>query len=1002
MTKQNTRRVLKSSARAVARAVKRRAQVAQNVYEDEEYLFALIVKKDYNDDTKCKNGLEGYCKNLEDSKLDPKEIHGKLGDLCGNKKQNEKCTKLKTNVQEKCTSLKNELGKILKNGGSTLTDKECKENEQKCLFLEAACETELKDKCIELRIGCYQKKREEVADEALMRALNGDLKEEGLCKAKIKNVCLKLGHESDELLKKCTDTDKTCTSLLKTAQDKCNSLKEEVEKAIKPDNDLQKNGHSLLEKCHFYGENCENKESKCNELKEKCKEKEIVYVPPGSHFDPTRPEPTLAEKIGLGQLYEEAAADGVVISKPLELDISDLLVFLSEKTPFDENQCKKVFKNKCNTFKHLAGNLKELCDNSTKYEDECKEFKKEFDRKKRTLTAKFNGEQFKNIIMAWSELPKVFNEYDCTVLQSECFYYEGQSFEKQCKNVRAACYKRGRNALANEALQKKLRGWFGNQVGEFSEEFYKKLLKACLDLKNESKELFALCMQPIETSIVLLTDLHVKTTILHDHLNMKRDLPTKEDCRELLKKCEDLRPDSEEIEWPCRTLKHHCAQLSVAEQLEEKLLAEKVGDLDNFDSCVENLRGQCNTWSRRWRTGFSLACVTPNVTCRYVAGSVTSKCKTLKNHIEVKGIIGKAGKENEMEDTCEFWEPYCNKYMSSCKDLKSTGKEDGCEKLKEKCKPYREQRDREDVLMSEFKGHLDTKDNCKTNLNKYCTEWDKAKNETLKGFCSSTDAAKKKDNAIDRDELCKKLVERVQGRCEGLQKRLEDAKKELEEQKTKYEGAKIKAGEAIKTANLVLLGVRATDEKAASGTKDAKQFKLMRRDTKVEVTENELRAFDLTAQAFSLYLELKEKCYNLKDECKFKKECKSEDLCKKIDGICLKLEPLDVKHETKIVTNITTTITETVGPEGKTIEELCKSIKTTDTWITRTSTHTSTSTSTSTFTSTVTLTSTRRCKPTKCTTGDEAGDVHPSGGLKMAGWSVMRGVLLGMVISVMI
>ncbi|KAG5513117.1 hypothetical protein PMAC_003413 [Pneumocystis sp. 'macacae'] len=113
------------------------------------------------------------------------------------------------------------------------------------------------------------------------------------------------------------------------------------------------------------------------------------------------------------------------------------------------------------------------------------------------------------------------------------------------------------------------------------------------------------------------------------------------------------------------------------------------------------------------------------------------------------------------------------------------------------------------------------------------------------------------------------------------------------------------------------------------------------------------------------------------------------------------IEVTEHKVETSTTTTTTTTTTTIVGSEaGKAGTEQCTSIRTTDTWVTHIDAQ-NTSTSTSTTTSTVTLTSTRRCKPTRCTTGDEAGEVTPSGGLRMRGWGV-KGVLLGMMISVMI
>ncbi|KAG5513618.1 hypothetical protein PMAC_001050 [Pneumocystis sp. 'macacae'] len=1011
-------------ARGVARAVKRRDPGGKgvNVYEDEEHLLALILQKeDLEEEEKCRNKLKGYCQGLK--KINPglDSMSEKLKETCKDDKTAEgKCTGLKNKVKVKCTTFKKKLDEACEKQISDLKDDDCKENEKQCLFLEAACPDDLKEKCNELRNKCYQRKRDEVADEALLRALNGYLKTDGECKTKIKNVCLELAQESDELLKKCIDTDNTCTPLAKAGQNKCKSLKAKIEEAIKTNEELKKKGQSLLMECYFYGKNCKNEESKCNQLKEKCKEEQIVYFAPGSEFDPTQPEPALAEKIGLEGLYEEAAADGVVIEKPLEPDISDLLVFLSEKTAFDEAKCKNVLETKCDSIKHLSESIKELCGNKTGYTDKCEAFKKEFEKKKNLLTIMFENKEFKDDIVLWSKLPRYTSDYDYTILQSGCFYFENQnSFGTPCKNVKAMCYKRGLDELANEALQTALRGKFYYESAEWFETFSKEIVKVCASLKGKSKELFALCVQPEEAIGVLLDDLRIKTNILQEHLDAKRDLPTRQHCTDLLKKCADLEQDSKHIEWPCRTLRHHCARLGVAEQLEEVFLQEKVNDLDKFESCVETLRGRCSGWGRRGRTRYALGCVSPNATCTYLTQNVGAKCAVLGGRIETEGVIAKAKVQNTKEETCRRWVPFCRKFMYSCKNL--TAEEDkNCKGLEKECKTVIRQLQLEEEVIYELKGHLNTKEKCKEELNKYCTIWKNATNG-LQALCTSEEKGKN-DDAKVREELCQRLVEEVKKRCPGLTERLTEASKELEEKGKEYEDIKKKAVEAMGKANLILSKTKTSDSKAESQAaapaavpavsntgKNAVQFKLVRRNAaaKAHITEKELEAFDLVSQAFGLYVELKEECEDSLKKCGFKVECpQCENACKKIDGICLKLEPLEVREhkvETSTTTTTTTTTTTIVGSDaGKAGTEQCTSIRTTDTWVTHTSTHTSTSTSTSTITSTVTLTSTRKCRPTKCTTeGEEAGEVTPSGGLRMRGWGV-KGVLLGMMISVMI
>ncbi|KAG5513084.1 hypothetical protein PMAC_003402 [Pneumocystis sp. 'macacae'] len=150
------------------------------------------------------------------------------------------------------------------------------------------------------------------------------------------------------------------------------------------------------------------------------------------------------------------------------------------------------------------------------------------------------------------------------------------------------------------------------------------------------------------------------------------------------------------------------------------------------------------------------------------------------------------------------------------------------------------------------------------------------------------------------------------------------------------------------------------------------QPNLMRQKMQHSLDLRRNKAFDLVSQALSLYVELKEECQDLLKDCGFKEECEGW---------------IETIGETSTTTTTTTTTTTIVGSEaGKAGTEQCTSIRTTDT----------TSTSTSTITSTVTLTSTRKCRPTKCTTeGEEAGEVKPSGALRMRGWGVMKGCCWG-------
>ncbi|KTW32230.1 uncharacterized protein T551_00912, partial [Pneumocystis jirovecii RU7] len=1007
-----------SLARAVARAVKRRA-AAQNSVE-EEYLLALILENEYENNDKCKKRLKEYCEVLKNVTKEPKKLEEKLDGICKDDKTIEaKCKESETKVKAKCTSFQTELDKAVKKGASTLEDNDCKKNERQCLFLEGACPTELKDKCNELRNKCYQKKRDDVAEKALLRVLRGNLKDKNTCKNKLKGVCQEFNKESDELIKLCLDEEKTCGDLVSKKEYKCKPLKEGIDLVLGKEDLLKEKCLLFLEECYFYGSNCETDQPKCKEFASKCQKENLVYAAPGSHFDPTKLKIRLAEEIDLEKLYVEAVKKGIHIGRPSIKDEVALLALLSKSDAQNtfKDQCEDVIKKKCGNFKeHII--LKDLCSNKTitdNPKEKCEELNKELTTRILTVSKRiekyFAPANVKEII-GWHMLHTFLGERECTKLLSDCFYLKSQApLEKPCNNLKAACYKKGLEAVANEALQDKLRGKLQGSNRTWLETLQKNLVKVCEKTKGESDELFVLCMNPIKTALTVSTDLRMRAVALQEHLNEKRDFPTEKDCKELEKKCEVLGKDSREIKWSCYTLKQHCNRLKSIEHLEEELLKENKGYLKDENSCKEEAKKRCEKWFRRENNKFFSACSDLELVCKKITRNVESKCNILKGHMETMNVISEIAKKEEK--ICEFWAPYCKKYEQNCEKLKNGGKDGQCKKLNKKCKSFLEKEALENKVVEELKGSLSNVGECNNTLNIYCTQLKKAENG-LETLCKSKENTK--SDIKVREELCEKLIKRIKEKCSKLKDELEEVKEVLEKKEEKYKKIKEEAEKAMEDANLILSRAKGPDNnnnksvnKDSSDTpkegKGTTGFKLVRRNAKVHVTEKELAAFDLVARAFDLYLELKEICNHSLKNCGFKKECDCEDPCKKIQGICSTLEPLKVRpHEivTKNITTTTTTTTTTTIKDAKATD--CHSLQTTDTWVTKTSTHTSTSTTTSTVTSRITLTSTRRCKPTKCTTGeeDEAGDVKPSEGLRMSGWSVMRGVLLAMTISFMI
>ncbi|KTW25517.1 uncharacterized protein T551_03711, partial [Pneumocystis jirovecii RU7] len=1031
-----------SLARAVARAVKRRAQqVVKSVYDDEDYLLALILKEDAMVELQCKERLKKYCENLEEVDKKLNKIYPKLKDICEDK--DKKCTSLKTKITGKCQTHKTTLNPIVLKALEENYD--CKEHERQCLFLEGACPSVLIEDCNKLRNLCYQRKRDEVAEEVLLRALHGDLENTTECEKKIKNVCQKIGQESDELTMLCLDQKKTCVNLVKKGKSKCSTLEKEVEGTIKNNDKQRETCLLLLEQCYFYRRNCKGDKLKCDELGKKCQEQNIVYIPPGPDFDPTRPEATVAEDIELEDFYKKAAKDGVLIRRFTLRETTALLALLiqdSSATGSDNKEkCKKALEKKCKTLQEHEP-LKSLCKGSGLSDDgtkKCEELQNDIDKTCKIFTSKvinsrlFDPTKGNNGILGWGGLPTFLSNEECARLESYCFYYKEAcpDGKKACVNVRAACYKRGLDARANKVLQENMRGLLHGSNETWLKKFQQELVKVCEKLKEENKgsfsndELFVLCVQPTKAARLLTHDHQMRVIFLRQQLDQKRDFPTNKDCKELGRKCQDLGKDSNQIQWPCHTLKQQCDRLGTTEILKQVLLDEHKDTLRTHENCVTYLKEKCNKWSRRGDDRFTFVCVFQNATCELMVKDVQDRCEVFKENIQTSEIVeflkNNKNEIRRLERNCSSWYPYCNRFSPNCPDLT---KGDTCAKIKEHCEPFYERKALEDALKVELRGKLNKKNKCTTALKGYCTQLGKLNNESIKNLCKDSTQGNNK-NAEDKmvEELCKKLVEEVEQQCKVLPVELTVLEKSLEKDVKTYKELKKEAKKAMEKSNLVLSLVKKNESNVPKNNSEnnnenkttpskrqdtTEHVKILRRGIKdVSVTELEVEAFDLTANVFGRYVDLKERCKKLTSDCGIKDDCKEiKDVCEKIQGVCSKLEPLKVKpHEIKTVTETNiTTVTETVKEAEKTVGdgEKCKSLSTTDTWVTHTSTHTSTSTTTSTVTSRITLTSTRRCKPTKCTTGDDPEDVKPSEGLRMNGWSIMKGVLLAMMISVMI
>ncbi|KAG4302073.1 hypothetical protein PCK1_001632 [Pneumocystis canis] len=276
----------------------------------EEELLALILKEKV-DQNNCKKKLKEYCGSLKDAELTSEKVHKKLEDYCENdgKAKENKCNDLKDKIEKKCREFKEKLGKAVEN---IFIEKNCLEYEPQCHFLEGACIDVLKEECSKLRNQCYGLKRDKVAEEVLLRALKGGLKKPAnQCEEKLKEKCKRLSGFSKELMQLCLHSEGTCKHLKEEAKKKCDSLEAELKKALEKDAKNLKNEtcHPLLEQCHFYGPNCEEKDGlECEKLRTTCEEEHnIVYTPPEEPWFPIQPMPGITDKIGLEELYNEAA-----------------------------------------------------------------------------------------------------------------------------------------------------------------------------------------------------------------------------------------------------------------------------------------------------------------------------------------------------------------------------------------------------------------------------------------------------------------------------------------------------------------------------------------------------------------------------------------------------------------------------------------------------------------------------------------------------------------------
>ncbi|KAG4303738.1 hypothetical protein PCK1_000256 [Pneumocystis canis] len=850
----------------------------------EEHLLALILKEEGLEEEQCKQKLGEYCGELHNANLTSKDIHDKLKDYCNKDQANEdKCKTLKTNVEAKCDKLKEALEEALK----TLNETVCKEYEHECLFLEGADPNNLKEPCSNLRTKCYELKRRRVRDNVLMRALSGNLKEKPECEKALKKHCVTLASMSPDLMQACLNVDNgTCEHLVGAiAPGKCTSLKTEVDKALK--NPDKTKCLPLLEKCHFYGPNCNDKEKpKCDELTTECEKHDVEYMPPEGPFIPIDPTVTVLDQVGLDALYKEAAKEGVLIERLSDRSLDNLLLFLGQKDSgdFDEQQCKKEVKgDKCDYLKTLTGEKDDKYDCEAK----CGQLKVQLTTNRNSLKdsikknyffGKNNRDKADNTLLGWHVLQPTIITEDCARFESQCFYLDrhGKSteLEKACQNVRAMCYKRGLNDVAHEALQSQMRGYFDYSGNDWLNKCQKNLTKVCKELKDKNHDLLALCLQPKDTCDLLIDDIQNKARYLTYHLDQRRDSPYKEDCIKLEAKCDALEQDAFFLSGPCDTLRKNCRHLNESREVGFVLLNEKK-NISEFGDCESEVNEGCNRWLRKAYRSFELACALPTDTCNTVTLNVKNYCKNLLENINKSGIVGQLEKDKDNMDQlrklCPPWVTYCNMLLPSCPG--STDDDDTnklCKKIQEKCGPYQKQQAAEDAVMYKFQGHLGHLDNCTSKFTAYCAQGQNSTNNTLNGLCTntSTSGAKKGEKTV-REKLCERLVTRVRKWCRTLPDELKEAKKDLEKRVEAYQELKSKADEAANKTNIILTFYNTT------ANQSHRSHSIMKRSyIPPLLTPTAANALDLMALLVDTYVDLDNMCKKLLLDCGFEKDCK--------------------------------------------------------------------------------------------------------------------------------
>ncbi|QSL64027.1 hypothetical protein MERGE_000182 [Pneumocystis wakefieldiae] len=914
---------------------------------EEGDIYAFILKNDYEDDSKCKERLEEYCKELKEIDPELEKVHTKIKEICGD------------NDKEKCKEIKEKIIKVIDEFNSkkyTQMDyfkvyEHCDNIFPKCFFYSGINSTNITDNCNYLRYLCYSQEYEKLKTEIMLKAVGFNNNDYTDFRIKAKEVCPILIQHGNDLIIDCLKIENLFKNYLRNYVNHfCNSLN-----AVLNDNKLKEKCHERLEKCYFFKDNCD----KCDELKESCKKKNITYSPPREDFSPIESEETLLKRIDLENFYKRARNKGLVLGE-IKGTLDDMLIYLSVTYEgLKEAECRGVLKENCDFFESLSLEFKELCLDDKK--EKCKDILEVTNRSKKLkknlyitgFSTEF-GDNKESKIIIWENLPTSLNEKECLELTSECYLMRvacNNFIIAACRNAILGCYKRRQDLLFIKLIESQLHKekYELKSNDEKLKICQKIVMEKCVTLRNTNIRNFLKCLRPKEICDKVEEILLIQSRDLGQALDKVRDSPKEKDCVELKKDCDGIVGNLDSNNEKCATLKKNCEFLRVAEELKSVFLKEKSNALASLENCLKALKEKCDRLSKGEEHPLRISCVFKEETCKRIVSEVSSHCVAFKNNIEKHDIVNRSenGNKTLAEEICMLWVPYCDQLMENCADELKEGNgtvKRVCSQLKVNCKSIIDRLHLEDSLIHELEGSLSTEEECEKALGKYY-ESDLTKDSTT--------------------ELCKKLVEEVRNKCFALKNGLEKSEKDLEKKKSRFEKVKQEAEESIKEAKSVLSKVKGEGQDAS-------------------VSEAEAKAFDATAKALKLYLELKENCKGLQPDCSFTKKCPdSKAVCERIEKLCKGVEPLEVKYH-----------------YGEKVTEQCTQVRTTDTWVTSTSLHTTTMTTTPTVTSTLTLTTIRKCKPTKCTTGSsketqEEENVKLNEGVSIRASAMLKMMLLG-------